>query len=65
MTQLVLSNIEGEILAVSLQKQRDQINEILDAVDRNDASAEHIKESLKSVEDKLRALRKSYLLARP
>jgi ABC-type phosphate transport system auxiliary subunit len=65
MNQLVISNIETEILSVTLQRQRDQINDVLDAIEKQDMSADGIKETLKTVEDKLRALRKSYLLARP
>ncbi len=64
MDQMVISKIEEEVLVVSLRRQRDQMNEIVDAFERRDMSVEEIKESLKSVEERLRGLRKRGPLAR-
>jgi hypothetical protein len=64
MSQMVISNIEEEVLAVSLRRQRDHFNEIVDAFERRDISTDEIKESLKNLEERLRGLRKRGPLAR-
>ena len=64
MSQMVISNIEEEVLAVSLRRRRDQLNEIVDAFERRDISVNEINESLKNLEEQLRSLRKRGPLAR-
>lgn len=56
--EMVISKIEEEILTVALRRQRDQMTEMVEAMERRDMTVDEIKESLKHVENRLRDLRK-------
>lgn len=60
-----MSKIEEDVLACSLQRQRNFLTEILDAIERRDISTDQVKDSLRKLEDQLRGLRKNALFARP